>query len=67
MKSKSFNRSASLNVSQSIEITKSLKSNEAKTISVLRSLLQRTKKVVIISGAEISVNADSESLLLLRF
>jgi len=64
VKSKKFTQSASSNVFQSIEITQLLSSNEVTMISALRSHLQKIKKVVIISDAEIFMNADSEFLII---
>ncbi len=47
---------------QRIKIRQPLSGDEAKAVSALRSLLQKKKRVVVISGAGISVNAGSESL-----
>lgn len=49
-----------------IEVGQQLDGDETKAISALRSLLRKKKKVVVVSGAGISVNAGSESFLLLR-
>ncbi len=57
---------ASSNHSKKIEVRQPLGGNEAKAISALRSLLRKKKKVVVISGAGISVSAGSESFFLLR-
>ncbi len=59
-------RPVSSNVFQKIEMRQPLGGDELKAISALRSLLQKKNKVVVISGAGISVNAGSKSFSLLR-
>ena len=66
MKSKKFIQSASLKILQKIKIKQSLSDDEAKAFSILKSLLQKNKNVVIINDVEISVNANNEFLLILR-
>lgn len=66
LKSQKSIRPAPSNVFQKIKIRQPLSGDEAKAISALRSLLWKNKKVVVISGAGMSVNAGSESLFLLR-
>ncbi len=64
MKTKKTIRPEPANVFQKIEIKQPLGGDEAKAISALRSLLQKKRKVVVISGAGMSVNAGSEPLSL---
>lgn len=64
VKSQKSIRPASSNVFQKIEMRQPLGGDEVKAISALRSLLRKKKRVVVISGAGISVNAGSESFLL---
>jgi len=64
VKSQKSIRPPSSNVFQKIEMRQPLGGDEAKAISALRTLLRKKKKVVVISGAGISVNAGSESFLL---
>ena len=49
-----------------IKFRQPLSDDKLKTVSALKSLLQKKQKVVVISGAGISVNAGSESLLVVR-
>lgn len=53
-------------VFQRIHIRQPLSGDEAEAIFALRSLLQKKKRVVVISGAGISVNAGSKSPLVFR-
>ena len=52
-------------MSQTIEVRQPLRGDEVVAVSASKSFLQKKQKVVAISGAGMSVNAGSESLLLL--